>query len=58
MISNNLALSSQNLRKIANIKQKSYATKPNKLTTRVKLQARDQQSHTNLFNFINDSFVK
>ena len=56
MISNNLALSSQNLRKIANIKQKSYATKPNKLTTRVKLQARVQQSHTNLFNFINDTY--
>ena len=58
MISNNLVLSSQNLRKTANIKQKSYATKPAISTTKVKLLARVQQSHTNLFNFINDSFVK
>ncbi len=56
MISNNLVLSSQNLKIATNLNKKhNFTTMPNKYAIKHKFQAKVQQSHTNLFNFINDT---
>ena len=53
MISNNLALLSQNIR-IATKYNTKYSTNPYKNAIKYKFQAKVKQSHENLFNFIND----
>lgn len=56
MISNNLVLSSQNLKIATNLNEKqSFTTNPYIYAIKHKFQAKVQQSHTNLFNFINDT---
>ncbi len=53
MISNNLALLSQNLRTKYPV---NYASNPQRIAIKHKYQLKIKQSHDNLFNFINDTF--
>ena len=59
MISNNLALLSQNVRTATGLttKKTNYSTNPQKSTLKYQFQARIKQSHENLFNFINDNLI-
>lgn len=55
MISSDMVLSSKNTQIAVNSNEKhSYTSNPDML--KYKLQARIKQSHTNLFNFINDIY--
>lgn len=57
MISNDMVLSSKNTTIATNVSEKhSYTSNPDMLILKHKLQARIKQSHTNLFNFINDTY--
>lgn len=57
MISSDMVLSSKNTQIAVNFNEKhSYTSNPDMLMLKYKLQARIKQSHTNLFNFINDIY--
>ncbi len=59
MISNNLALLSQNIRTAARLttKKTNYSTNPQRHNAlKYQFQAKIKQSHENLFNFINDIY--
>ena len=57
MISSDMVLSSKNTQIAVNSNEKhSYTSNPDMLMLEYKLQARIKQSHTNLFNFINDIY--
>ncbi len=58
MISNNLALLSQNIRMAARLTtpKNNFATNPQRNALKYQFQAKIKQSHENLFNFINDTY--
>ena len=57
MIDSDMVLSSKNRQIAVNSNEKhSYTSNPDMLMLKYKLQARIKQSHTNLFNFINDTY--
>lgn len=57
MISNDIVLSFKHTTIATNVSEKhSYTSNPDMLILKHKLQARIKQSHTNLFNFINDTY--
>lgn len=57
MISNDMVLSFKHTRIATNVSEKhSYTSNPDMLILKHKMQARIKQSHTNLFNFINDIY--
>ena len=57
MIDSDMVLSSKNTQISVNSNEKhSYTSNPDMLMLKYKLQARIKQSHTNLFNFINDTY--
>ena len=57
MIDSDMVLSSKNTQIAVNSSEKhSYTSNPDMLMLKYKLQARIKQSHTNLFNFINDTY--
>ena len=57
MNSSDMILSSKNTQIAVNSNEKhSYTSNPDMLMLKYKLQARIKQSHTNLFNFINDIY--
>ena len=58
MISNNLALLSQNVRTAPRLttKKTNFATNPQRNALKYQFQAKIKQSHENLFNFINDIY--
>lgn len=61
MISNNLILLSQNIRTATRFYKKGNEkniSNPCKNTLKYKFQHRIKESHDNLFNFINDSYMK
>lgn len=57
MINSDMVLLSKNRQIAVNSNEKhSYTSNPDMLMLKYKLQARIKQSHTNLFNFINDTY--